>query len=227
MSKRVLAVLIFGSLGGVACQPPAHSGYISMANREVGEMDISASIGGGSPVYLGAGVQVEPYVTQSLSIPVTINAGWGGGTHERVREEETHAIQAYLTGRAGVRYRLREWVSLGLGVGGGYTRMIHAVKPIGQVEAEGRHEGTLLIDLELAIGHRWGSFGFSLSTRPTWDAVRLNRGVLPFELALAWYPVDDSWALVASGMIGVLIPGESANSMVIGGAGALGVVFHL
>ena len=233
MYWRVLAVLAAGTLFCAACLPPAHSSYISMSNRETGAVDLSAHLGGGSPVYLGGGVQAEPYATSKLSIPITLDIGWGGGTHERAREEQSNydLLQWYMSGRAGLRLRLREWVSIGLGVGGGYARTIKLVGEIGPDRAEGRHNGHILADLELAIGHRWERIGFSFAIRPTFDAFMAKDdvygGLLPMEAAIAWYPVNETWGLVLSGTVSLLIPFKGVDEVGVGGAGALGFVYHI
>lgn len=145
---------------------------------------------------------MEPYATPRLSVPIGAIGTYPGAGAARV----------------GLRYRLGRFLSLGGGAGTSFF-VIRETEDHGYGVAG-------LVDLELALGHRWRWFGLSFAFRPTYQFPWPSMLTLPVSLAFAFY-VSERWAInVLTHGGAAFIFGEERGYTFAGGGG-LGVLGHL
>ncbi len=116
-------------------------GYVSLERRNLRHPDFSLSMLGSYPrEQLSGRMQVEPYVSNRLSVPIEGSGGWPGNLQLRV----------------GPRWRAEDWLAIGLGAG-----MTLYMLDDRDIAAGYGH-----LDAELAFGWRWHRFGLSIGLRP-------------------------------------------------------------
>jgi hypothetical protein len=207
------ALLLVAVVGCV--RYPTNPGYINVTPRPERGVDLALYAGGGAEIWSdgfstgggAGGLNVEPWLTDKMTLPIT---AVGGGS------DDTGGAAT----RLGLRYRPTSWVSIGGGVGGG-VYVVHESDPLGN-----HHEGALHLDIELGVGGMWRFFGFSVGVRPTFE-VTYGFFLLSSEFVIALYPME-MFAItvhVYGGPWVVLDPDDRD----VGGwiAGGLGFVVHI
>jgi hypothetical protein len=157
LAAALAAVILFVPLA--ACIPfPVHPGYIDLATKGRGRLDLTGAVGGQGNSLGGGlgGVQlgVDPYLTERLSLPVGLIGGLGS---------YGAGVTGGVAARLGVRYRLAPPFALGTGLGGGYYGWGYS--------GLASHAGGLHLDVEAVIGGRWGDVGLSVTARPTFEVL--------------------------------------------------------
>lgn len=217
-SAIALFAAVIAIATGLGCAPPPlPPGFVSTAPGFPRQFDLAAAGGVGAqeadPDSLagGGGLQVEPYVTPRVSIPIELG---GGASHVRILGSGNW--MGYAAMRTGVRWRLRPHLALGAGVGGA---SIIDTEDHGGLMA-GPLAGTF--DAEVASSARWGSLALSGVFRPSIVVSGRSDWQLygTFAVAPAWF-LTPNLALTGHVVGGPITYGFAAASGFIGGGAGL------
>ena len=196
------AVAVLAVAAASACWPVVPPGYVSLEPRRRGAVDLEVAGGSGYPyVAPWVSLNVDPYVTSRLSIPVGLAAIFPPGG---------------ASCRVGARYRLRNWTSLG----GGATLAFFYSDELGW----SFHEAA---DLEWILGHRWRRVGLSFVLRTQIQDFTSPKLDLGGEFALAiFFARRWAWILAANGGVALILePSEDWGVWAVGGG--VGIMVQL
>ena len=183
----VLGIAAFAVVATTACIKPPPIGYIAPGPQRKGKVIIGvqgSACGGmswdGTAAAGGGALQVEPFVSSRISIPITGVLAYGVGHEVRYDDfrdgdyEYTYVTRLYGQMRTGVRYRhRRHWF-----FGGGLTVTLadgtYSSWEVNEPSIRTRGLGVgLSPDFEWGYSRRWNRVGFTFAQRLTWDALPL------------------------------------------------------
>jgi len=241
--KIVLGIAAFAVVAVTACIKPPPIGYIAPGPQRKGKVIIGVQGGAGGgwssneEIIAAAGggaLQIEPFASSRISIPVTLALAYGVG-HE-LRWDDSYVTRLYAQMRTGIRYRhLKNWI-----FGGGLTVILADGDYSYWEDEDGptphirELELGLSLDFEWGYSRRWKRVGLTFAQRLTWDAIPLPGLLRAFgglalsgvhltnEVTLAIYGALGGWAFTMT--IGF---GLTVLALDPWGSGALGVVVFL
>ncbi len=215
MKKRygtaLAGLLLCALLAPVSCVAPPPAGFITPGPQKRGNVQMSAQ-GGAGFTYAGVGgaggaLHIEPFVTRRLSIPLTGVVADGMGMDVGGLEEHAETTMYwYGQARLGLRYRIRDHITVGGGLLGN-ARIVRHCYGMDDWECDSkRTDGGFSLDFEWSYGHRWKYVGLSFAQKLTWEATTLLGFQLSNELTCALFPGGGPFAFTLHAGLVYILP---------------------